>query len=177
MKKILLIIISILSVSCSDELTKSQAEKIIEQCLEQNPEFGKVKINFENMYLQEGNWNTDFFKEIESQGLIKMTLDKRMSIGQTKVYKIEFTEKSKDLELPSTGSFMDDRTVVKTYEYKLEKVKEIQEIPDLNGARVVVVYSKINKTPFYEYNKRDTLELVTKTIGLRKTTDGWKYCK
>lgn len=65
---------------------------------------------------------------------------------------------------------------LKTCEYKLAEVLEIQEIPSLNEAIIKVKFEKISKTEIYELddNKSDFL---TKKITFRKTSNGWRLCE
>ena len=188
MKKISIIIIAaMLFSSCSDVLTNSNAEDIISDCLESNPKYGELRFKTgEIRFYTERSKEVELlnkYKNIAEKGFITLDSIKASKRYEYEEYDISFTDKSKDFVLESEeGSsswFGSSKNVslIKTYDYEIDEVKEVHEIPSLNAAEVTVIYKKNNKTPFYEFEK-DKADFVTKKIRFRKTTsDGWKYCE
>jgi len=191
MKKIIVIsLFLVLSVSCSDELTNSKAEDIISDCLDENPKIGKELMYVGNKRFYT-NKNSDikrlaFFQKLKKKGYLKIETVSSNKRNNHVTYNISFTDKAKDFVLVSNvkninsffgGSAKQRQASVKTFEYEVDEVKEVHEIPSMNTAEVTVIYEKTKKTPFYGL-ENDKSEFKTSKVILRKTTDnGWKYCE
>lgn len=180
-----ILILSLLCISCSDNLSNSKAEDIISDCLETNPKSGKIsfKTGEIRFYTEKSNQLEllEKYKSISENGFITLDSIKSSKRYKHTTYNVTFTDKAKDFVLETGKKTMfgtnKNVSVVKTYEYEVDEVKEVHEIPSLNSAEVTVIYKKENKTPFYEFEK-DKTDFITKKIGFRKTTsDGWKYCE
>ncbi|HAO14318.1 MAG TPA: hypothetical protein DDE71_01940, partial [Tenacibaculum sp.] len=67
---------------------------------------------------------------------------------------------------------------MKCFSFELDEINEIHEIPEQNIATVKVTFKKVNKTPFIILmsEKSNNNEVIEKTIGLKKTNEGWKLC-
>jgi hypothetical protein len=191
MKKIIFISLFIISsVSCSDELTNSKAEDIISDCLDKNPKIGKELMYVGNKRFYT-NKNSDvkrlaFLQKLKKKGYLKIESVSSNKRNNHVTYNISFTDKAKDFVLVSNvkninsffgGSAKQRQASVKTFEYEVDEVKEVHEIPSMNTADVTVIYKKTKKTPFYELES-DKSEFKTSKVIFRKTTDnGWKYCE
>ncbi len=70
-------------------------------------------------------------------------------------YDVAFLEKAKDFvqESETKGLFGTNKNIalVKTFDYSLDQIKEVHEIPSMNVAEVTVILEKENRTPFYGY--------------------------
>lgn len=172
--------------SCSDELTKSKAESIIEDCFDLDPNVsvvsileGKTTFYYKNKTSLE---KLEKMKSLQSQGFISLdSINGRK--GRSVIYDIKILEKSKPFI--DTNEKRDKRLsglfgnkvskYFRTCEYIIEDVLEVQEIPAMNGARVKLKLKKTNTTPFQILSK-DMPDFKEKSLTLRKTSDGWKYC-
>ena len=65
---------------------------------------------------------------------------------------------------------------VNTFRYEVDKVLEVQEIPAMNGAKVKVQYEGVDITPFAILSPKGPAEFWIKTLQMKKTSNGWKYC-
>ena len=187
MKKIIIIISAVLIASCSDALTNSKAENIISDCLEKNPKYGEIDFKIgEIRFYTEKSKNLELlnnYKNIAEKGFINLDSIKESKRYNYYIeYNVSFTDKAKDFVLetekksPLFGTNKNYSTI-KVYDYQIDEVKEVHEIPSLNAAEVTVIYKKENKTPFYEFVSNKT-DFITEKIDFRKTTsDGWKYCE
>ncbi len=183
MKKITtILILTLLLTSCSDNLTNSKAEGIIRECLEKNPKYGTI-----NFKTGEIRFNTERkpdleliekYKNLAIQGYILFDLKKTSKKYIT--YKVSFTDKAKDFVLETGkqsgfGLAPKNITITKVYDYELLEAKEIREMSIT--AEVDVTYKKINKTPFYNFEKQFS-DFINMEIRLyKRTNDGWKYCE
>ena len=180
MKKLLLVsLLSLLAFSCSDKLTESKTEKLINECLEIDPLYGKGiiktgKISFSS--------DEDKLKmeDLVKKGLI-ITEDKedKGSLFNSKYTLVSLTDKAKPYILESKESY-GGNTIHKVmlYSKKIDKIGSIQEIPSMNIAEVTVTFLKDNKTPFYDALEQDKTDFETKKISLKKTENkGWVYCE
>jgi len=181
MKNILIIILlSVISFSCSnpDVLSKSNAEDIINDCMEKEEFFNTIPISIGNdVVLTQREFK--FTNALAEKGIVNYTKVKgKYNITQDKV---ELTEKGKKLVLKQEKEryVFDGReytiATFKTCEYRVSEIIEIQEIPAYNTAKVKVKLKKINKTEIAFLDTNET-EFLTTEITLKKTTDGWKLC-
>jgi len=195
MKKIItILILTLLFTSCSDNLTNSKAEDIIKECLEKNPQFGKIDFktgeimfNTETKYQQK---LLEQYKNLASKGYI--FLDLKKSSKKYITYKVSFTDKAKDFVL-ETGKLSGlglgakrNITVIKIYDYELHEVKNVREETYgsatgdviVTRAEVAITYKKINKTPFYDDLAKNKSDFINQEIKFKKTASGvWKYCE
>ncbi|WP_340155466.1 hypothetical protein [uncultured Winogradskyella sp.] len=180
-----LLILAILISSCSDNLTNSKAEDIISDCLESNPKVGKTNFRTGEIrfYTEKDNQIEllNKYKNIAEEGLITLDSVKSSKRYKHTTYNVSFTDKAKEYVLETDKKNMFGRnsntSVIRTYDYEVDEVKEVHEIPSMNSAEVTIIYKKENKTPFSDFEK-DKSDFITKKIGFRKTTsDGWKYCE
>ena|SRR5690606_19606588 len=179
MKKLLFItILGLILTSCSDKLTESKVEKLVNNCLEKNPSYGtqtlksgKVSYLSENAVAQ--------YEELANKGLLTIEKKEEKSGWFTNKYHlISFTDKSKPYIIESKESSKDTKTnKIRLYTNKLDKVGGIQEIPSMNISEVSVTYKKSDKTPFYDVLETDKTDFNNKKIRLKKTENkGWIYC-
>jgi len=193
MKKIkIVLILTLLFASCSDNLTNSKAEDIIRECLEKNPQFGKVDFKTgEIMFNTEVKYRQKLleqYKNLASKGYI--SLDLKKSSKKYITYNVSLTDKAKDFVLETgklSGIGLGDITVIKIYDYELHEVKNVREetLKSITGdltstrAKVTLTYKKINKTPFYDSKKQLSDFINEKTIFHKTESDGWKwrYCE
>jgi len=183
MKKILLMGIMLLAiVSCdSGELTKSKAKKIINKCLEINPEQKSIPVMIGESLISVGSVDSknkiENYKKLADEGYLKVTLtDKKNNIWkETQYYSVELTEKAKPY-LYKPSKMTETLAFLKTYQYVVDEILEIHEVPAVNTAEVKVQYKLADITPFATLNIGNPKETITKTLKFTKTNDGWKYC-
>mgnify|MGYP000165058801 CR=1 FL=1 len=174
------ILVGLLALSCSDPkvLTKSSAEDIINACMEKEKYFQTIPVDIgkDIVLTKRGR---EFTEALAEKGLVNFSKVKgKYNITQNNV---ELTEKGKNLVLSEVkkvyqyggGEYTETR--FKSCEYRVSEIIEIQEIPAFNGAKVKVKFEKTNKTDISFLDPNET-EFWTTDIGLKKTTDGWKYC-
>lgn len=169
MKKIILVIVVMCMLSCSNKLTNSKAEKVINSCLK-SEKTRYVGVGF----FQEGKAteiasNSSFYKyykKLENDGYIEMK-----SLGKN-YYKIFLTEKGEGYSLGGDN--------IRIYQFRVSEITEIHEQTDKNIAKVKGKFEKINKTPFYNEDiheaPADKSNFKPFSVTLRKTNDGWKLC-
>lgn len=177
---LIIILLSSITFSCSnpDVLSKSNAEDIINACMEKEDYFATIPVDLGNdvVLTQRGR---KFTNALAEKGFVTYTKVKgKYNITQNKV---ELTDKGKKLVLKQEkkrneyggGEYILAR--FKSCDYIVSEIIEIQEIPAYNAAKVKVKFEKQNKTEIAFLDPNET-EFWTVEIGLKKTTDGWKYC-
>lgn len=184
MKALFYIPFALALISCSDTLTRSRAEHIMNTCLSKNPNVETVKIGY-------GNFS--FSKDQEDQNLLQkykklaaggyLVID---SVGVLKspyypdrvIYDVKLSGKSKNYVIRqqeySSGKYIAE---VKAYEYKVDEITEVHEIPSLNAAEVRVTYKISHKSPFTLLRDENEADFKVATETFKKTTDGWKFCE
>ena len=184
MKKILaLLTIGLLLGACSDKLTSSKAEKLIQEALEEKPVQGEesIKIGDEVEFI-----GYDFivkeelkpYEKLKEEGMIEMVY-KGINRYDAPFYSIHLTDKGKQylLRIEDVGKYK--QHIMKTYSASLDKVDELHVIPEQNSARALVFF-KIEKTPFFVLENLKTQErikenLVKRALSFRKLEEkGWK---
>lgn len=171
--------VSLFVISCSDKLSESKVEKLINECTEKEPKYGKAHLNTGKLsYLSEKN--IELYKSLESKGLVKIeeTTEKN-GYFTNKYHIISLTEKAKPFIIETKESgFSDNKiNVIKLYTLKADEIGNIVEIPSFNAAEVKVTFKKEDKTPFYDVLTEDKTDFEVKKITLRKTeNNGWMYC-
>jgi hypothetical protein len=175
-KQLSVFILTILSLfSCSDNLTESKVEELVNDCLSKNPIYGQSILESGRVnYLS--NENIKNYQELEKKGYLK--IEEKTHRSGWKSHQIELTDKAKPyiLETNNYGETISNK--IKLFTHKLDKVGSIQEIPSMNIAEVSVTYKKDEKTPFYDLMEIDKTDFIIKKIGIKKTENkGWIYCE
>ncbi|EPD27701.1 hypothetical protein SAMN05444420_105115 [Capnocytophaga granulosa] len=184
MKKFLVFLtIALLLGACSDKLTSSKAEKLIQEALKKEPIQGEesIKIGDEVEFI-----GHDFivkeklkpYKKLKEEGMIEM-VDKGISRYDAPLYSIQLTDKGKQylLRIEDDGKYK--QYIMKTYSATLDRVDELHVIPEQNSARALVSF-KIEKTPFFVLENLETQDrikenLVERALAFRKLEEkGWK---
>ena len=180
-KAILLISVFFTIVSCSsDQLSKSKAKDIINECLEAKPDLKFIQIDNKEFVISEAVKDSkkieDGLKKLANDGLLNIELlDKKNSIwAGNKYYKVNHTDQANKYVLESFSR--NGKTAFKTFEYSVDEILEIHEIPAVNMAEVKVKFKASEITPFVDLSIVKPKENYIKTIKFTKTNDGWKYC-
>ena len=185
-------------VSCgSDELTNSKAKRIIQECLNQIPEERTVTINTKSTRLV--GELLEKYQKLQEEGLLELRSIKSNKPKLKKPsdtddplkkwqYKAELRrqERNKDLyniNIPkkaekhiTKANEFGDNIKLKAFEYVVDEVLEVREIPSMNSAKVKVRYKSDNLTPFASLSRKDPSEFLIKDITMTKTSNGWKFC-
>jgi hypothetical protein len=178
MKRILVLsIISLFSLSCSDKLSESKVEDLVNECLAKNPVYGRSIIQSGKVsYLSEDEIKK--YQDLDKKGFLKIEGKVVKNGWFTKKYQqVTLTQKTQPF-ITETKEYGETKSnIVKLFTFKLDKVGSIQEIPSMNIAQVSVTYKKDEKTPFYDVFEDDKTDFITKKITLKKTENkGWIYC-
>jgi hypothetical protein len=179
MKRILLLsVISLFSISCSDKLSESKVEDLVNECLTKKPIYGqRILESGKVSYLSEENIKK--YQELEKKGFLKIE-EKVVNSGwfTNKYHQVTLTDKTQPFIIETDSYGETKSNIVKLFTYKLEKVGTIQEIPSLNIAEVSVTYKKDAITPFYDLFETDKTDFIIKKIAINKTENkGWIYCE
>ena len=184
MKKFLVFLtIGLLLGACSDKLTSSKAEKLIQEALKKEPVQGEesIKIGDEVEFIGHDfivKENLKPYKKLKEEGMIEM-VDKGISRYDAPLYSIQLTDKGKQylLRIEDDGKYK--QYIMKTYSATLDRVDELHVIPEQNSARALVFF-KIEKTPFFVLENLETQDrikenLVERALTFRKLEEkGWK---
>lgn len=185
-----LVLITFILTSCgADELSKSKASAIMNECQEK----AENKIFKTNQYTY-GVLNVpdpsivsfdDFLADhlkLEQQGMViigELKKDGRqLGNSNGNVVEVRLTPKGEEYLVGKIEeSFGRLSAQFKSCEYKTKEILEIQEIPERNEAMVKVAFERFNETPFFEEgNEEKNPKEFVERIPFRKTTDGWKFC-
>jgi hypothetical protein len=179
MKKFLIILIaSIFTLSCTNKLSESKVEEELNECLKNDPIYGKSiivsgivsNISFDKIKI---------YRELERLGFIK--IEKKIFSSKwilSRYNLITITNKAKPFIIDTKDYGEYKSNYIRLYSYKLDKIGSIQEIPSLNTAEVTVTYKKDLKTPLYDIFETDKTDFITKKINFNKTENqGWIYCE
>lgn len=175
---IVVFLVAIAGVSCSDKLTEAKVKKIVNSCLEKAPLHGTHK-------LQSGKRTSltkseeEQYQKLAEKGLLTIEQKEEHSRWFTSKYHlISLTDKSKDYIIESEEGYGGNHThKIRLYTYELDEVGGIQEIPAMNVCEVSLTYKKSDKTPFYDALESDKTDFIKKKIVLKKTENkGWIYC-
>lgn len=175
--------------SCgSDVLNKSKAKRMIQSCSSENP----YNITT-NILLGEHRISRRVTKKIEEYqplvdaGLLEIRQfeEMRKDIGlnrsrsgnsqkMTKLVDIQPTAKGKKYlttpEPKTSGDFL-------LYEYQINEITEIHEVPSFNVAEVFTVMKPNNQTPFAEIFDKKKDEPKKRKFVFKKTDNGWTFCE
>lgn len=179
MKRILLLsIVSLFILSCSDKLSESKVEDLVNECLAKNPAYGQSILKSGKIpYLSEED--IKIYQNLEKKGFLKLESKVVKSGWFTNEYhQVTLTEKSQPFVIETNTYGEVKANNIKLFTYKLDKVGAIKETPSMNIAEVRVTYKKDEKTPFYDLFETDKTDFITKRIMLSKTENqGWIYCE
>ena len=158
MKKVLLFfVLGALLVSCSDKLTTSKAEKLIEEKLKEKPVERYVTLNTGDsikFYVSDGNKaEIEAYESLQKEGFIKMSLVEEYESyypnSMNYIYSIHLTDKGKkcvkDTYTSSNGKYTENKVMY--CRAVLDKVDEVYIVPSINMAEAKATF-KIEKTPF-----------------------------
>lgn len=179
MKKLFVfVVLSLCTLSCSDKLTESKVEKLVNECLSKRPSYGKntIKTGKVNFLSKEA---VSTYEKLQSKGLLTIEEKPAVERYSFKYHLITLSDKAKPFVLESNKN-TNNTTVntIRLYTKKIDKIGSIQEIPSMNMAEVSVTYKKDDKTPFYDLIENDKTDFITKKIRLKKTeNNGWVYCE
>ena len=184
MKKILVFLaIGLLLGSCSDKLTSSKAEKLIQETLEKEPVQGKESIKIGDKVEFIGydfriKEELEPYEKLKDEGMIEMISKGKSNYGYP-IYSIQLTDKGKQYLLRVEDNSEYKQHIMKTYSATLDKVDELHVIPEQNSARALAFF-KIEKTPFFVLENSETQErikenVVKRALDFRKLEEkGWK---
>lgn len=183
---ILSIFFCIVLTSCgSDQLTNSKAESIIKDCQTKETLIKTKTITYGIVEMDDmlKPKFPDFLKPYqknENLGIVNIGPLKRVKgiIGKKDRYDVTLTAKGKEyLESSKEDSGGKVTGKFKICEYKFDAVKEIQEIPERNEAKVKISFARFNETTLFDStNEKKNPKEISKTVTFRKTNDGWKLC-
>jgi len=63
-----------------------------------------------------------------------------------------------------------------TYQYELDEVTRVHEMPSFNVAEVDVKFKVKKKTPFAQSDNGDRYLNPTRKFTFQKTSNGWEFC-
>ena len=159
MKKILAFLtIGLLLGACSDKLTSSKAEKLIQEALGKEPIEDNVQIKIGEEVLFS---SYDFiieerpYSKLKEDGMIEMTFIRTKPWSDDRYYSVQLTDKGKqyltNIEVREDKYKNCKLYTMKSHSIRFNKVEEIHLIPERNMAYVKASF-KIEKTPFFVLN-------------------------
>jgi hypothetical protein len=155
MKRILAFLaLGLLLGSCSDKLTDSKAEKLIQESLGKEPIEDNVKIETgeEIMFSYHNSISEECYNNLKEGGMIEMILIRKKPWSDERYYSIQLTDKGKqyiaDPEVKEDKRNNYKLYTMKSHSIRFNKVEEIHLIPERNMAYVKASF-KIEKTPFF----------------------------
>lgn len=176
---VLTILLSVLLTSCSsDKLTKQKVKDLYKECHEKGEtQYAEKRISLGDKVLLSDRvafYNTEEnYNKLKEQGLINFEKLNSSFMGYP-YCRISLTDKGKEY----ISRVEKEKTMMRCFSLELDEVKEIHEIPAQNIATIKVTFKKVDKTPFMIFmsEKSRNNDIIEKTIGLKKTNDGWKLC-
>jgi len=181
MKTIYALITITLLYSCgSDNLSNSNAKKIISKCLDIKPEQRTANFKIGKTTFRDKEYDNELLRkyvQMTEEGLMQMELLKEVNKGWNKgarEYEIKLTEKALPFmeQVPEKGSLV----TAKTFKYEADEVLEVHETPATNTALVKVNFKATHVTPFAIFSSKDPSEFWIESLKFSKTSNGWKYC-
>ena len=118
---ILLLVISLFSISCSDKLSESKVEDLINECLTKNPIYGQSILKSGKVsYLSEENIKK--YEELEKQGFLKIE-EKVVKSGwfTNKFHLVALTDKAQPFVIETNSYGETKSNKVKLFTFKLDK--------------------------------------------------------
>ena len=167
--------------SCgSENLSNSKAEKILNHCLEKEPEQRTANFRIGKATFSQQEQDQELLEKylkLKEDGYLEMELLKEFEKGWrkgTKEYKVGLTDNALEFmdQIPETGHI----AIAKAFKYAVDEVLEVQEMPSTNTATVKVRYKAIDITPFSIFSRKDPKEFYIDDLLMKKTSNGWKYC-
>lgn len=160
MKRILAFLaLGLLFGSCSDKLTSSKAEKLIQESLGKEPieDNVEIKIGEEVRFSYHNFISEECYNNLKEGGMIEMTLFVRKKPwDDDKYYSVQLTDKGKEyltnLEVREDKYNNCKLYTMKSHSIRFNKVEEIHLIPERNMAYVKASF-KIEKTPFFVFKE------------------------
>ena len=144
--------------SCSDKLTSSKAEKLIQEALGKEPIEDNVQIKIGEEVLFS---SYDFiieerpYSKLKEDGMIEMTFIRTKPWSDDRYYSVQLTDKGKqyltNIEVREDKYKNCKLYTMKSHSIRFNKVEEIHLIPERNMAYVKASF-KIEKTPFFVLN-------------------------
>lgn len=151
MKRILaFLVLGLLLGSCSDKLTSSKAEKLIQESLGKEPIEDNVKIETgeEIMFSYHNSISEERYNNLKEGGMIEMILIRKKPWSDERYYSIQLTDKGKQY-IADPEVKENKRNNCKLYTMKSHSIRfKIHLIPERNMAYVKASF-KIEKTPFF----------------------------
>ncbi|CAA0224503.1 hypothetical protein [Tenacibaculum maritimum] len=180
---VLTIFLFVLVTSCSsDKLTKEKVRDLYKECYEKGEtQYAEKKIVLGKKTVLNKKLNSqnseENYNKLKAQDLISFEKLATSFMGYPE-YNISLTEKGKSYISQTTKKGAWTTTMMKCFSLELDEIKEIHEIPEQNVATIKATFKKVNKTPFIILmsEKSNNNEVIEKTIGLKKTNEGWKLC-
>ena len=181
MKNVLLLVTLFLLISScgSDTLSNAKAEKILEDCLETEPEQRTVSFRIGKATFRDNDYDKELlgkYVQLVEQGYMEMKLVRELKsrYNKGKEYDITLAEAALDFmeKVPEKGG----NAKAEAFKYVVDEVLEVQEIPSLNSAKVKVKYQLDDRTPFAIFFAGEPQEFWIDDISMKKTSNGWKYC-
>lgn len=119
-----------------------------------------------------------FYNHLKEEGVISFELldESPSDFFETTEMKYEVRLTKKGLRYIKNEERSDNNFRVLLYRYVVDEVKEVQEIPAMNTAKVQVVYKPTDFSPFYVSLEEEGDLSMEKTLDFRKTSNGWVYC-
>lgn len=177
---VLILLLASLTSCSSDKLTKQKIKELYKECLEKgNTEYAEKKIALGNRTVLGTKFkprnSEENYNNLKEQGVINFKKLGTSFMGNPE-YSISLTEKGKSYISKTKKEGTWTKTWVKCYSLALDEIHEIHEIPEQNIATVKITLKKVNTTPFVILMNKQNNDLIEKTIGLKKTNEGWKLC-
>ncbi|MDC6366678.1 MULTISPECIES: hypothetical protein [Flavobacteriaceae] len=181
MKYLSLLTVLLFLQSCgSENLSNSKAERILNHCLEKEPEQRTANFRIGKATFRQQEQDQELLEKylkLREDGYLEMELLKEIEKGWrkgTKEYKVSLADDALEFmdQIPETGHI----AIAKAFKYEVDEVLEVQEIPSKNSARVKVRYKAADITPFSIFSLKDPKEFFITDLTMKKTSNGWKYC-
>ncbi|GIZ15438.1 hypothetical protein [Capnocytophaga catalasegens] len=165
--------------SCSENLTTSKAEDIVEEYLKEKPKNGQVavyagKINADSYYLMGGN--LEKYKKLAADRYLNMEYkeEERGRWSIDKYYIISLTNKSQDFVLKIIPDDEKTRYEMRTYTIELDEISDIFIRKEEKTATSKAKFKKKDKTPFFIFED-DPTDFSVQDVLFYKTEDkGWR---
>ncbi len=181
-KKLIYLIAFFFLLSCSDSLSHGKAKRLIKDCLANNPKTKTMLLQHGNIWFDTTDKTLTNYKKLADEGFLILTPTDETSAAYPNLamFHVKLTDKTNSFivteEDVSKTALTDGLIRVKIYEYEIDKIKSIHEIPSLNTADVQVVYKITNRTPFSILSLLKPEEKTT-TEEFTKTNEGWRFCE
>jgi|GEM_PF-1932957 len=195
MKNIFFISCLLFLISCSsDALTERKAKKIINKCLSEAPyeKMTSIKIGEHRaksvksdlqkyqIFIEDELLTVKEFEAVREKANFNPFF-KSKNKEMTDLVDIQPTSKAKKHLISSgkDGIFFDntERAYFRMYEYELDEITKVHEMPSFNVAEVNVKFKVKKKTPFAKSDKDGRYLNPTHKFTFMKTDKGWQFCE